>query len=84
MLMSSSSSSNEAIKCEHCGITFMTLQDKEEHMKLEHKEGKRPTGVSQLGDRQNRSQEIYMDNLKAGSYPFNADYENTHWEGILI
>jgi hypothetical protein len=46
MIMSSSSSSNEAIKCEHCGITFMTLQDKEEHMKLEHKEGKRPTGVS--------------------------------------
>ena len=46
MLMSSSSSPNEAIKCERCGITFMTLQDKEEHMKLEHKEGKGPTGVS--------------------------------------
>ena len=45
MLMSSSSSSNRAIKCEKCGITFVTLQDKEEHIKLEHKEGKRPTGV---------------------------------------
>ncbi|HEU4824609.1 MAG TPA: hypothetical protein VFS97_14390 [Nitrososphaeraceae archaeon] len=45
-MSSSSSSSNEPIKCEQCGITFTTLQDKEEHMKLEHKEGKRPTGVS--------------------------------------
>jgi hypothetical protein len=43
---SSSHSSNEAIKCDKCGITFTNLQDKEEHMKLEHKEGKRPTGVS--------------------------------------
>ena len=34
------------IKCDECGITFTTLQDKEEHMKLEHKEGKGPTGVS--------------------------------------
>jgi hypothetical protein len=31
---------------DECGITFTTLQDKEEHMKLEHKEGKGPTGVS--------------------------------------
>jgi hypothetical protein len=45
-MSSSSSSSSEAIKCEQCGITFATVQDKEEHMKLEHKEGKRPTGVS--------------------------------------
>jgi hypothetical protein len=34
------------IRCDKCGITFITLQDKEEHMKLEHKEGKGPTGVS--------------------------------------
>jgi hypothetical protein len=45
MLMSSSSSKGD-IKCEQCGVTFTTQQDKEEHMKLEHKEGKRPTGVS--------------------------------------
>jgi hypothetical protein len=32
--------------CEHCGITFTTQQDKEEHMKLEHKEGKGPAGVT--------------------------------------
>jgi hypothetical protein len=37
MLMSSSSTSNGAIKCEQCGITFVT-QDKEEHMKLERKD----------------------------------------------
>lgn len=46
LMSSSSSSSNEPIKCEQCGITFITLQDKEEHMKLEHKEGKGPTGVT--------------------------------------
>ncbi len=46
MLVSSSSLSKGVIKCEQCGITFTNLQDNEEHMKLEHKEGKRPTGVS--------------------------------------
>jgi hypothetical protein len=46
MSSASSSSSNKDIRCEECGIMFTTLQDKEEHMKLEHKEGKRPTGVS--------------------------------------
>jgi hypothetical protein len=45
-MLVSSSSSNGDIKCEQCGITFTNLQDNEEHMKLEHKEGKRPTGVS--------------------------------------
>jgi hypothetical protein len=34
------------IKCDQCGISFTTLQDKEEHVKLEHKEGKGPTGVT--------------------------------------
>lgn len=39
-----SMSSNE-LKCDECGITFTTMQDKEEHMKLEHEESKGPTGV---------------------------------------
>ena len=34
------------IKCDLCGITFTTEQDKEQHMKLEHKEHQRPTGVT--------------------------------------
>jgi hypothetical protein len=34
------------VRCDKCGITFTTLQDKDEHLKLEHKEGKGPTGVS--------------------------------------
>ena len=42
--MSSSSSSKE-LKCDACGITFTTAQDKEQHMKLEHEENKGPTGV---------------------------------------
>jgi hypothetical protein len=32
---------SKGIVCNQCGITFTTQQDKEEHMKLEHKEGKR-------------------------------------------
>ncbi len=39
------SSSNKELKCDECGITFTTAQDKEEHTKLEHEENKRPTGV---------------------------------------
>jgi hypothetical protein len=35
-----------SIKCEVCGIVFITEQDKEQHKKLEHKEHQRPTGVS--------------------------------------
>jgi hypothetical protein len=34
------------IKCDQCGISFTTQQEKEEHMKLEHNEGREPTGVS--------------------------------------
>jgi hypothetical protein len=34
------------IRCDECEITFTTIQDKEEHLKLEHKEGKGPTGAS--------------------------------------
>jgi hypothetical protein len=37
---------SSTIKCDICGIIFTTEQDKEEHMKLEHKEHQRPTGVS--------------------------------------
>jgi hypothetical protein len=40
------STASEEIRCDQCGIAFMTVQDKEEHMKLEHKEHQRPTGVS--------------------------------------
>ncbi len=43
--MSSSTTSNNELKCEECGITFTTIQDKEEHVKLEHEESKRPSGV---------------------------------------
>jgi hypothetical protein len=41
-----SNESSKELVCNQCGITFTTKQDKEEHMKLEHKEGKRPTGVT--------------------------------------
>jgi uncharacterized C2H2 Zn-finger protein len=47
--MSSKQSSGDTssnIKCNLCGIIFTTEQDKEEHMKLEHKEHQRPSGVS--------------------------------------
>jgi hypothetical protein len=37
--MSNEKSSKSAV-CEQCGITFTTRQDKEEHIKLEHKERK--------------------------------------------
>ena len=39
------SSTNKELKCDECGITFTTAQDKEEHIKLEHEENKRPSGV---------------------------------------
>jgi hypothetical protein len=42
--MSSTTSSND-LKCDECGITFTTIQDKEEHTKLEHEESRRPSGV---------------------------------------
>ena len=45
VLMSKKESSKEII-CDQRGITFTTQQDKEEHVKLEHKEGKGPTGVT--------------------------------------
>jgi hypothetical protein len=41
-----SDETSSEIKCDQCGISFITLQDKEEHMKLEHNEGREPTGVS--------------------------------------
>jgi hypothetical protein len=45
VLMSDEESSKK-IMCDQCGVTFTTQQDKEEHMKLEHKEGKGPTGMT--------------------------------------
>jgi hypothetical protein len=43
--MSSSTEGNNELRCNECGITFTTVQDKEQHTKLEHKESKDPTGV---------------------------------------
>lgn len=43
--MSSTSNNNNELKCNECGITFTTMQDKEEHTKLEHEESRRPSGV---------------------------------------
>ena len=37
---------SSATKCQVCGITFTTQQDKEQHDKLEHKEHQKPTGVT--------------------------------------
>ena len=34
------------VKCEICGMAFVTPQEKEEHKKLEHKEHRGPSGVS--------------------------------------
>jgi hypothetical protein len=45
LLMSSATTSSNELRCEECGVTFTTIQDKEEHMKLEHEESRRPTGV---------------------------------------
>jgi hypothetical protein len=42
----SNETNSTGIRCDQCGITFTTQQDKEEHMKLEHEEGKGPTGVT--------------------------------------
>ena len=44
-MSSSSTADNSELRCNECGITFTTVQDKEEHMKLEHKENKGPAGV---------------------------------------
>ena len=41
-----SDETSSKIKCDQCGISFTTQQDREEHMKLEHNEGREPTGVS--------------------------------------
>jgi hypothetical protein len=43
--MSTEEGSKEMV-CKQCGITFTTQQDKEEPIKLEHREGKGPTGVT--------------------------------------
>lgn len=34
------------VKCELCGMAFVTSQEKEEHKKVEHKEHREPSGVS--------------------------------------
>jgi hypothetical protein len=39
-------SNEKVIKCDLCGITFATQQDREERIKLEHEKGQQPTGVT--------------------------------------
>jgi hypothetical protein len=39
------SMSNSDLRCDECGVTFTTAQDKEQHIKLEHEENKGPAGV---------------------------------------
>jgi hypothetical protein len=42
---SSSGTKSSNLACEHCGIKFNSLAEKEEHIKLEHTEHKKPSGV---------------------------------------
>jgi hypothetical protein len=42
----STPTANKDVKCELCGMTFASHQEKEEHKKLEHKEHRGPSGVS--------------------------------------
>lgn len=42
---SSSGTKSSNYTCEHCGINFDSLDEKEEHVKLEHTEHKGPSGV---------------------------------------
>jgi hypothetical protein len=44
--MSITIATNKDVKCELCGMAFATQQEKEEHKKLEHKEHRKPSGVS--------------------------------------
>jgi len=43
--MSQEISGNPDLKCQICGLTFATQQEKEQHMKLEHQNKEEPTGV---------------------------------------
>jgi hypothetical protein len=45
IMSSGESPTAQEVKCDLCGLSFATAQEKEEHMKLEHKEHQRPTGV---------------------------------------
>ena len=40
-----STTATKDIRCELCGMTFRNQGEKEEHMKLEHKEHREPSGV---------------------------------------
>ena len=45
--MASEVESNYSLKefsCQQCGITFANIEDEEEHIKLEHKEHRLPSG----------------------------------------
>ncbi len=43
---SSSSKTSSGFTCDHCGLSFNSQEEKEEHIKLEHSEHKQPTGVA--------------------------------------
>jgi hypothetical protein len=42
----STATSTKDVKCELCGMSFATHQEKEEHKKLEHKEHRETSGIS--------------------------------------
>ena len=43
--MTQETSGDANLRCNICGITFATQQEKEQHMKLEHQYKEDPTGV---------------------------------------
>ena len=38
-------SNNNPLKCDFCNMVFTTPQEKEQHIKLEHKKEQEPAGV---------------------------------------
>lgn len=42
---SQQNSNNNSLKCDVCNIVFTTPQEKEQHIKLEHKKEQEPTDV---------------------------------------
>jgi hypothetical protein len=45
MMLPRESPTAQEVKCDPCGLTFASAQEKDEHMKPEHKQHQRPTGV---------------------------------------
>ena len=44
-MSSTSKTTSPGYVCEHCGLSFNSKGEKEEHIKLEHSEHKQPSGV---------------------------------------